>query len=132
MKNTLLLFLCMLVFSCQQSSVSTTESIPDVDSVSIVNARLDALTIQIEKDSLNGALYFERAQVHLKNKSLMPGSFDLKRAVRLDSTNPYYWQKLGNLEYAMKNSRFAKNAWKSVRVWIPATLIVDWIWLKFI
>jgi hypothetical protein len=50
MKNTLLLFLCMLVFSCQQSSDNTTESIPVVDSVSIVNALLDALSIQIEKD----------------------------------------------------------------------------------
>lgn len=122
MKNTLLLFLCMLVFSCQQSSDNTTESIPVVDSVSIVNALLDALSIQIERDSLNGALYFERAQIHLKNKSLMPGSLDLKRAVRLDSTNPYYWQKLGNLEYAMKNSRFAKNAWEECARLDPSNL----------
>lgn len=113
MKNTLFLGLCMLLFSCQQQSGNkSTETILEVDSVSIVNALLDSLSSQINSDSLNASLYFERAQVYLGNNSLSPGSRDLLRAVRLDSTNAFYWQQLGKLEYAMKNSRFAKNAWE--------------------
>lgn len=113
MRYTLFLSLCMLLFSCQEQTAtkpSTTNIV--VDSVAIVTALIDSLSSEIISDSLNASLYFDRAQMYLKSSALSLGSRDLLRAVRLDSINAYYWQQLGKLEYAMKNSRYAKNAWE--------------------
>ena len=113
MKNTLILSLCLLLFSCQQqSSTKALDVSVEVDSTNTILLQIDALSSQIEIDSLNAALYFERAELYLKINSLNPGSSDLLRAVKLDSTNAFYWQQIGTLYYAMKNSRFAKNSWE--------------------
>ena len=116
MKNTLLSSLVLLLLaSCTQqpSTSSISEGLStETDSVSLFTATIDSLSTLIATDSLNAALFFERAEVYLKNNSLTPGSNDLVKAVQLDSTNALYWQQLGVLQYAMKNSRYAKNAWE--------------------
>ena len=113
MKNTLLLSLSALLFSCAQEPPTTNiQKNLEADTTNHFLVRIDALTTQLKTDSLNAALYFERAELYLKSKSLNPGASDLLRAVKLDSTNALYWQQLGTLHYAMKNSRFAKNAWE--------------------
>ena len=113
MKNTLLLSLCALLFSCGQESTTTSaENSFETNTTNSVLLRIDSLSSRISTDSLNAALYFERGELYLKSKSLNPGANDLLRAVKLDSTNALYWQQLGTLHYAMKNSRFAKNSWE--------------------
>jgi len=102
-----------LLFSCQQQVVTPSNGTEvESDSTSFILLRIDSLSSQISRDSLNASLYFERAELYLKNNTLSPGASDLLRAVKLDSTNAFYWQQLGTLHYAMKNSRFAKNAWE--------------------
>jgi len=113
MKNFLILSLSVLLISCgQQSHTNPSVSTVESDSTNSVLVRVDSLTSLIGKDSLNAALYFERAELYLKSKSLNPGANDLLKAVKLDSTNAVYWQQLGSLHYAMRNSRFAKNSWE--------------------
>ncbi len=113
MKNFLILSLATLLISCgQQATTSKSVSAVESDSTSSVLVRIDSLNSLIAADSLNAALYFERAELFLKSNSLSPGANDLLKAVSLDSTNAFYWQQLGTLHYAMRNSRFAKNSWE--------------------
>ena len=42
----------------------------------------------------------------------LPIFSDLQFAVQLDSTNSEYWAKLGLLNYAMQQTRNAKNCWE--------------------
>jgi len=112
MKKFLLLSLCATLLSCGQKSATNTNVKPVSDSTNPILDRIDSLTLEIVIDSLNAALYFERAELYLKSNSVNPGATDLIRAVQLDSTNALYWQQLGTLHFAMKNSRFAKNSWE--------------------
>jgi len=98
----------------QQTSTNSIseETKTDSDSTSLFITNIDSLSTLINTDTLNAALYFERAELYLRNKSLSPGANDLLKAVQLDSTNAFYWQQLGTLHYAMKNSRYAKNSWE--------------------
>ena len=112
MKKFLLLSLCATLLSCGQKSATNTDVNTVSDSTNPILDRIDSLTLEIVVDSLNAALYFERAELYLKSNSVNPGATDLIRAVQLDSTNALYWQQLGTLHFAMKNSRFAKNSWE--------------------
>ena len=112
MKKFLLLSLCATLLSCGQKSATNTDVNAVSDSTNPILDRIDSLTLEIVVDSLNAALYFERAELYLKSNSVNPGATDLIRAVQLDSTNALYWQQLGTLHFAMKNSRFAKNSWE--------------------
>ena len=70
--------------------------------------KIDSVSDLILYDTLNPALYFDRAALYMKNEDLDMGASDLKRAVQLDSTNAKYWLKLGVLYYAMQESRMLK------------------------
>ena len=74
--------------------------------------KIDSITGLILYDTLNAALYFDRAALYMQNTALDMGASDLKRAVELDSTNAKYWLKLGVLYYAMQESRGAKDCWE--------------------
>jgi len=113
MKKYICFVLCVAFASCQQTAtVNDVTSDEKVDSAFVLNPKIDSLDILISNDSLNAALYFERANLHMKARSLEPGVSDLKRAVQLDSANANYWLKLGVLHYAMQQSRYARDCWE--------------------
>ena len=106
---------CILFASCQQNSNVenfSSDIIIESDASSNLIYKIDSVSDLISYDSLNPALYFDRAALYLKNEDLDMGASDLKRAVQLDSTNAKYWLKLGVLYYAMQESRSAKDCWE--------------------
>lgn len=113
MKKYSYLAICVAFASCQQTTtVNEVVSVDEIDSTLVFSHQIDSVTALIEEDSLNAALYFERAGLYMKNQSLSPGASDLQRAVQLDSANANYWLKLGVLNYAMQQSRYAKDCWE--------------------
>ena len=103
----------ILFSSCQQSpNVKSLNSDNLLDTPSILMHKIDSVSELISYDTLNAALYFDRAALHMQNETLDMGASDLKRAVQLDSTNAKYWLKLGVLYYAMQESRNAKDCWE--------------------
>jgi len=113
MKKNICLALCVAFVSCQQTAtVNGVTSDDKIDSTLVLNHKIDSLTALIANDSLNAVLYFERAGLHMKARSLDPGVSDLQRAVQLDSVNANYWLKLGVLHYAMQQSRYARDCWE--------------------
>ena len=113
MKKYSYLALFIAFVSCQQTATVNDDPSDDkVDSAFVLSNRIDSVTALIAEDSLNAALYFERAGLYMQNESLDPGASDLQRAVQLDSTNAKYWLKLGVLYYAMQQSRNAKDCWE--------------------
>ena len=106
---------CILFASCQQNSNVknlSSDIIPEADASSTLIYKIDSVSDLISYDTLNAALYFDRAALYMKNEDLDMGASDLKRAVQLDSTNAKYWLKLGVLYYAMQESRSAKDCWE--------------------
>ena len=116
MKKTYLYFIfCILFASCQQNSNDnhlSSDTILETDASSTLIHKIDSVSDLISYDTLNAALYFDRAALHMKSEDLDMGASDLKRAVQLDSTNAKYWLKLGVLYYAMQESRSAKDCWE--------------------
>ena len=104
---------CILFASCQQSS-----NVKNLSSDNLVKVpltlmhKIDSVSDLISHDTLNAALYFDRAAFYMQNEALDLGASDLKRAVQLDSTIAKYWLKLGILYYAMQESRNAKDCWE--------------------
>ena len=102
-----------LFASCQQSSkVKSLSSDNLAATPSTLIHKIDSVSDLILSDTLNAALYFDRAALYMQNAALDMGASDLKRAVQLDSTNAKYWLKLGVLYYAMQESRSAKDCWE--------------------
>ena len=114
MKKTYPYFIfCILFASCQQSSnVKNLSSDNLAELPSTLVHKIDSVSELISYDTLNAALYFNRAGFYMQNEALDLGVSDLKRAVKLDSTNAKYWLKLGILYYAMQESRNAKDCWE--------------------
>ena len=116
MKKTYLYFIfCILIASCQQNSNVnhlSSDTILETDASSTLIHKIDSVSDLISYDTLNAALYFDRAALYMKSEALDMGASDLKRAVQLDSTNSKYWLKLGVLYYAMQESRSAKDCWE--------------------
>lgn len=114
MKNYFYLVIAIFVVACKpNTSTDTNNAIePAVDSVSLIAAQIDSISVLIEHDSLNASYYFNRAALYMESESLTSGIEDLKKAIQLDSTNASYWFQLGNLNYIMQQSRAAKNAWE--------------------
>ena len=104
---------CILFASCQQNS-----NVKNLSSDNLVKVpltlmhKIDSVSDLISHDTLNAALYFDRAAFYMQNDALDLGASDLKRAVQLDSTIAKYWLKLGILYYAMQESRNAKDCWE--------------------
>jgi tetratricopeptide (TPR) repeat protein len=73
--------------------------------------KIDSLSSLIQLDSLNADLYFQRAELLLKNKELNLGSIDLEKTVKLDPKNTKYWFKLGVLNFSKQESRRARDCW---------------------
>lgn len=115
MKKTYSYFIfCILFASCQQSSYVKNLSLDNLAQVPItLMHKIDSISDLISHDTLNAALYFNRAAFYMQNEALDFGVSDLKRAVQLDSTNAKYWLKLGILYYAMQESRNAKDCWEN-------------------
>ena len=113
MKKYLYLALCVAFVGCI-SNISTQNiaTKTQVDSVTVFVAQIDSISELIEVDSLNASFYFDRAGLYMKTQSLGPGISDLQKAVQLDSTNAEYWGKLGVLNYAMQQTRNAKDCWE--------------------
>ena len=90
MKKTFLYFIfCILIASCQQNSnvnLLSLDTILETDSSSTLIHKIDSVSDLISYDTLNAALYFDRAALYMKNEALDMGASDLKRAVQLDST----------------------------------------------
>ena len=114
MKKTYLYFIFFILFaSCQQNSNVKNLSLDNLaDTPSILIYKIDSVSDLISYDTLNAALYFDRAALYMKNEDFDMGASDLKRAVQLDSTNAKYWLKLGVLYYTMQESRSAKDCWE--------------------
>ncbi len=116
MKKTYLYFIfCILIASCQQNSNVnhlSSDTILETDGSSTLIHKIDSVSDLISYDTLNAALYFDRAALYMKSEALDMGASDLKRAVQLDSTNSKYWLNLGVLYYAMQESRSAKDCWE--------------------
>ena len=113
MKKYLCFAFCVAFVSCQQTAtVNDAASGEKADSSLVLSHKIDSFNRLILNDSLNAALYFDRAALHMKARSLDPGLSDLKRAAELDPVNPNYWLKLGVLHYAMKKSRYARDCWE--------------------
>ena len=114
MKITYLYFIfCILFASCQRSSNVKNISSDNLAEFSFkLMHKIDSVSDLISHDTLNPALYFDRAAFYMQNEALDLGASDLKRAVQLDSTNSKYWLKLGILYYAMQESRSAKDCWE--------------------
>ena len=116
MKKTFLYFIfCILIASCQQNSnvnLLSLDTILETDSSSTLIHKIDSVSDLISYDTLNAALYFDRAALYMKSEALDMGASDLKRAVQLDSTNSKYWLKRGVLHYAMQETRSAKDCWE--------------------
>ena len=113
MKKYFYLALCVAFVGCKSNT--TTESITtesQIDSVSLFVAQIDSISELIKLDSLNATFYFDRAALYMKTQSLGPGISDLQYAVQLDSTKAEYWAKLGVLNYAMQQTRNAKDCWE--------------------
>ena len=116
MKKTYPYFIfCILFASCQQNSNVnhlSLDTILETDATSTLIDKIDSVSDLISYDTLNAALYFDRAALYMKSEALDMGASDLKRAVQLDSTNAKYWLKLGVLYYTMQESRSAKDCWE--------------------
>ena len=116
MKKTYPYFIfCILFASCQQNSNVnhlSSDTILETDAPSTLIHKIDSVSDLISYDTLNAALYFDRAALYMKSEALDMGASDLKRAVQLDSTNAKYWLKLGVLYYTMQESRSAKDCWE--------------------
>ena len=116
MKKTYPYFIfCILFASCQQNSNVnhlSSDTILEIDAPSTLIHKIDSVSDLISYDTLNAALYFDRAALYMKSEALDMGASDLKRAVQLDSINAKYWLKLGILYYAKQQSRSAKDCWE--------------------
>jgi len=113
MKNYFYLAFCVIFVGCTSNTPTETPTTDSqVDSIAIVNFQIDSISELIILDSLNASFYFDRAALYMKTQSLGSGISDLQFAVQLDSTNSEYWAKLGLLNYAMQQTRNAKNCWE--------------------
>lgn len=115
MKRLILVSISLFLIACQMQTpekAKSNQNIEELDSSEVVFAQIDSISQLITKDSLNAALYFERAGMQMKVEDLQSGLSDLHAAVKLDSMNATYWLKLGVVNYAMEASRNAKNCWE--------------------
>lgn len=101
-----------LIASCHQVANDNINTPISLDSSGVLTQKIDSVSNLILLDSVNAPLYFDRAAFYMKNNDLNLGVSDLKKAIKLDSTNAKYWLKLGVLNYAMQESRSAKDCWE--------------------
>jgi tetratricopeptide (TPR) repeat protein len=93
MKRYLPVVFCLMVAvvalnSCKQCNSGKTEVLK-IDSVSI--PKLDLITAEIKKDSLNPFLYFKRAQLYEANNDFKSAATDMFIAMTLDSLRPEFY-----------------------------------------
>ena len=101
-----------LIASCHQVVNDDINTPISLDFSGVLTQKIDSVSNLILLDSVNAPLYFDRAAFYMKNNDLNLGVSDLKKAIKLDSTNAKYWLKLGVLNYAMQESRSAKDCWE--------------------
>lgn len=76
-----------------------------------LDKNIDSISTLILSDSLDADLYFQRAELYLKNNSLRLGSADLDKSVELNPKNAKYWFKLGVLNFSKQETRAARDCW---------------------
>ena len=75
--------------SCKQCNKST--QVVEVKKDSASNPKLDAINLEIKKDSLNSYLYYKRAQIYDANNDYKSAATDMFIALTLDSLRPEFF-----------------------------------------
>ena len=104
-------FAFSLMFCCCQNSNNGIVIPVEVDTSIILGKKIDSISTLILSDSLDADLYFQRAELYLKENSLSLGSADLEKSVELNPKNAKYWFKLGVLNFSKQETRAARDCW---------------------
>jgi len=102
----------LIILACHTSKEDSIFRI-EVDNSLSLTQKIDSVSFLIRSDSLNAYLYFQRAELHLKNSALNLGSIDLERSLELDPENTKYWFRLGVLNFSKQDTRAARDCWIS-------------------
>lgn len=110
--NLVFVLLCLLLNACnsggdtkeaqdkQEANSSQSENGLGADGANKaeeLTAKLEALDLQIEKDTTNADLYFQRSNVFVKQRDLASASNDILKAMELDPENGQYYEQASSI-----------------------------------
>lgn len=98
------LFCC---FSCKTGKESNTNNEKRTFLTNTGNPAVDALSQQIQRDSTNADLFYQRSKAYADMDVLDYAITDLRKAVEIDSLNPNYYILLSDLHLENKRSKIA-------------------------
>ena len=117
MKKTVLFLLASIViFSCKQEEGKITENSQRTDSLlKVINSpELAALNKKILDSPEDAGLYHERAKIYLQFKQFDEAINDVKRSLRMDTTNVNYYLTEADIFFAANETRNAKDVLENV------------------
>lgn len=116
------LFLILLISACKNSADKETEALnarADSLSIKLNSPELKAINKQLLEDPNNAELYNKRAQIYISIRQFNEASFDVKRAIQLDSTKAGYYITLVDVYYSLNNTRLAKEMLEHIEKRFP-------------
>ena len=117
MKKILVLLLTSIIlFSCKPKQETVIENSQRTDSLlKVINSpELAALNKKILDNPENAGLYNERAKIYLQFKQFDEAINDVKRSLRMDSTNANYYLTEADIFFAANETRNAKDVLEKV------------------
>jgi len=108
---------------------------PDKEELEAVNAKADSLSIRLNlpelkavnaellKDPGNADLYNKRALIYMSIKEFSGAVNDSKRAIKIDSTLPAYYNTLVDAYFSQNNTRQAKDLLEIVEKKFPENTV---------
>ncbi len=115
-KIVLLLLTSIVLFSCKPKEGSVIENSQRTDSLlKVINSpELAALNKKILENPDDAGLYNERAKIYLQFKQFDEAINDVKRSLRMDSTNVNYYLTEADIFFAANETRNAKDVLEKV------------------
>jgi len=117
MKKTALFLLASIVlFSCKPNAGNVIENSQRTDSLlKVINSpELAALNKKILDNPEDASLYNERAKIYLQFKQFDEAINDVKRSLRMDTTNANYYLTEADIFFAANETRNAKDVLEKV------------------
>jgi len=103
MKNTILIFLFLVLFSCNP---------PVKNSLNQVIPLIDSLTTLLEKDSLNVSILNKRAQIYFNDKKLNLVKADIDAAYSIFKNDINTLLIRGDIYFSLNKTRVSKESWE--------------------
>ena len=113
MNNIKYIILCLILLiasSCQTDVKQAADS--EQKQEEKPGNKLDELSVQIEQDTTNAVLYFDRANAYLAERDVSSAADDVLKAMELDPKNSKYYQLASEILLKINDSESAINMLK--------------------